>query len=97
VGGGGEKVTLRMVAAHADAWNTFGPPDTWAHKNRVLDDWCEKVGRDPGQIERTVAIEPNEVERVEEYAEVGVEHVIVMLAAPFDLGPVLEAKARLAT
>ncbi len=97
VGGGGEKVTLRMVAEHADAWNTFGPPDTWAHKNRVLDDWCEKVGRDPGQIERTVAIEPKEVERVEEYAEVGVEHVIVMIGAPFDLGPVLEAKARLAT
>ena len=97
VGGGGEKVTLRLVAEQADAWNTFGPPETWAHKNRVLDEWCEKVGRDPNQIERTVAIEPKDVERVEEYADVGVEHVIVMIGAPFDLGPALDAKARLST
>ncbi len=84
-----------LVAEHADAWNTFGPPETWAHKNRVLDEWCEQVGRDPRAIERTVAIEPKEVERVEAYAEVGVDHIIVMIGAPFDLGPALEAKARL--
>ena len=52
----GEKVTLRLVAEHADAWNTFGPPESYAHKNAVLDEWCEKVGRDPAAIERTVAI-----------------------------------------
>ena len=47
VGGGGEKVTLRLTARHADAWNTFGPPENFAHKNAVLDDWCAKEGRDP--------------------------------------------------
>jgi probable F420-dependent oxidoreductase len=97
VGGGGEKVTLRLVAEQADAWNTFGPPENWAHKNRVLDEWCEKVGRDPSQIERTVAIEPKDTERVEEYAGAGVEHIIVMMGTPFDLGPALEAKARLSS
>ena len=85
--------TTRARFEQADAWNTFGPPEHWAHKNRVLDEWCEKVGRDPAQIERTVAIEPSDVARVEEYAEAGVEHIIVMLGTPFDLDPVLEAKA----
>ena len=54
IGGGGEKVTLRLVAEHADGWNTFGPPANFAHKNQVLDQWCTEVGRDPAEIERTV-------------------------------------------
>src|SRR6476619_4770886 len=58
VGGGGERVTLRLVAEHADAWNSFGPPASFRHKNQVLDDWCADVGRDPADIERTVAISP---------------------------------------
>ena len=54
IGGGGEKVTLRLVARYADAWNTFGPPENFAHKSAVLDQWCAEVGRDPAEIERTV-------------------------------------------
>jgi probable F420-dependent oxidoreductase len=88
VGGGGEKVTLRLVAEHADAWNTFGPPANFAHKNRVLDEWCRKVGRDPGAVERTVAINADEVGRADEYLEAGATHMIVMLGHPFDLSSV---------
>ena len=73
IGGGGEKVTLRLVAEHADAWNTFGPPETYAHKNAVLDSWCEELGRDPGEIERTVGIGANEVDDVEAYLEAGAD------------------------
>jgi alkanesulfonate monooxygenase SsuD/methylene tetrahydromethanopterin reductase-like flavin-dependent oxidoreductase (luciferase family) len=89
VGGGGRKVTLRLVAEHADAWNSFGPPDTYRELNDVLDGWCREVGRDPASIERTVAINPDEVDRWQEYLDAGAQHLIVMTGPPFDLDPVL--------
>ena len=57
IGGGGEKVTLRIAAAHADGWNVpFIAPDVWAHKSLVLDAWCDKIGRDPAAITRSVNV-----------------------------------------
>src|SRR6478735_7966299 len=47
IGGSGEKVTLRLVAEHADGWNTFGPPSNFAAKNAVLNEWCAKLDRHP--------------------------------------------------
>ena len=88
VGGGGEQVTLRLVAEHADAWNSFGPPESFRHKNQILDDWCADVGRNPSSIERTVAINPGEVGAFDEYIDAGAEHVIVMLYPPYELDPV---------
>ena len=88
IGGSGEKVTLRLVAEHADAWNTFGPPESYAHKNQVLDEWCARVDRKPSQIERTVAINVTEIATWEAYLEAGAEHLIVMVGSPFDLAPV---------
>jgi len=88
IGGSGEKVTLKLVAEHADAWNTFGPPDNFKAKNDVLDEWCDKVGRDRSAVERTVAISPDEVDRWAEYAEAGAQHLIVMTGDPFDLDAV---------
>jgi probable F420-dependent oxidoreductase len=89
IGGGGEKVTLKLVATYADAWNGFGPPETFRHKNEVLDRWCAEVGRDPRDIERTVLIETEDAQRLDEYVDAGAEHVIVGLAHPFDLTPAL--------
>jgi probable F420-dependent oxidoreductase len=88
IGGGGEKVTLRLVAEHADGWNTFGPPANFAHKNQVLDRWCTEVGRDPAEIERTVGIGQSEIDDVDAYLDAGATHVIVMTGHPFDLAPV---------
>jgi probable F420-dependent oxidoreductase len=88
IGGGGEQVTLRLVAEHADAWNGFGPAASFRRKNEVLNDWCVNVGRDPAEIERTVSIRPNEVGAVDAYLDAGAQHVIVMTSAPYDLDPV---------
>lgn len=90
VGGAGEKVTLRLVAEYADMWNSFGPPDNFAHKNRILDEWCEKADRPPSSVERTVAIRPNELGDVEAYLDAGADHLILMLGPPYHLDPLVE-------
>jgi F420-dependent oxidoreductase-like protein len=57
VGGGGEKVTLRLAAQYADGWNVpFIAPEAWAHKSAVLDEHCARLGRDPATIERGVNV-----------------------------------------
>jgi probable F420-dependent oxidoreductase len=89
IGGGGEQVTLRVVAEHASMWNGFGPPERYAHKNRVLDEWCERVGRDPAAIERTVLIRDDEVDALDAFLDAGAQHVMVGCGDPFDLGPAL--------
>ncbi|MDQ3147084.1 MAG: LLM class F420-dependent oxidoreductase [Actinomycetota bacterium] len=53
VGGGGEKVTLRIAATYADEWNVWGDPATLRHKSAVLDRHCADVGRDPATILRS--------------------------------------------
>ncbi|HEY5013887.1 MAG TPA: LLM class F420-dependent oxidoreductase, partial [Acidimicrobiia bacterium] len=88
IGGSGEKVTLRLVAQYADAWNTFGPPEHFATKSRVLDEWCAKLDRNPAQIERTVGIGATEIDDWQAYLDAGASHLIVMTGPPFDLDPV---------
>ena len=53
IGGGGERVTLRIAAQHADHWNVWGGPAALAHKIAVLEEHCARVGRDPKQITRS--------------------------------------------
>jgi alkanesulfonate monooxygenase SsuD/methylene tetrahydromethanopterin reductase-like flavin-dependent oxidoreductase (luciferase family) len=55
IGGRGEKRTLRAAARYADGWNgAYIAPDEWKRLCGVLDAWCEKEGRDPKTIMRTV-------------------------------------------
>jgi F420-dependent oxidoreductase-like protein len=53
IGGGGEKVTLRIAARHADHWNVWGGPETLQHKGKILDGHCTALGRDPRRILRS--------------------------------------------
>jgi alkanesulfonate monooxygenase SsuD/methylene tetrahydromethanopterin reductase-like flavin-dependent oxidoreductase (luciferase family) len=89
IGGSGEKVTLRLVAEHADMWNTFPPVEHFAAKSRILDEWCEKLGRDPTAVERTVAMNSTDaIQHVDALLEVGATHFILGVQTPFDLDPV---------
>jgi F420-dependent oxidoreductase-like protein len=53
VAGGGEKVTLRLVAEYADYCNVQEPPDEVARKFGILARHCAEVGRDFGTITKT--------------------------------------------
>ena len=53
IGGGGEQLTLRVVARHADRSNFGGKPDEFRHKCDVLKEHCKAVGRDYDEIGKT--------------------------------------------
>ncbi|OBJ06382.1 LLM class F420-dependent oxidoreductase [Mycobacterium sp. 1465703.0] len=92
IGGDGEKKTLRLVAQYADIWNsTVTEVDAIKHKIEVLHRHCEAVGRDPGEIRKTVGyfVDPFEdldgyFKTVEGYAELGIE---LVNAGPFPGNP----------
>ena len=54
IGGSGEKILLRIVAEHADMWNTSGDADRLGHLVDVIRRHGDAVGRDTEQIEKTV-------------------------------------------
>jgi F420-dependent oxidoreductase-like protein len=86
IGGSGPRRTLRLVAQYADAWNdTSSPPERLAELVQVLDRHCDDVGRDPGEIRRTVQLRLREhalgdlAALVERYAALGVSEFVVVL------------------
>ncbi len=66
IGGGGPKVTLKLVAQYGDAANIgAGDPDLFREKSAILKQHCETVGRDYDQIIKStniniVPIEPGD-------------------------------------
>jgi alkanesulfonate monooxygenase SsuD/methylene tetrahydromethanopterin reductase-like flavin-dependent oxidoreductase (luciferase family) len=56
IGGGGEQVTLKLVARYGDANNVGGGFENVRRKEAILVQHCETVGRDPAEIERTAGL-----------------------------------------
>ena len=85
LGGGGEKLTLRVVAKHADMWNFGGgTPEEGARKLRILDEHCAAIGRDPATIRRSAQFymkDPEEAAgvraKVAGYLDAGFDHVCI--------------------
>ena len=85
IGGGGERVTLKLAAQYADLWNGFGPPERWQHKNEVLTHWCETLKRDPAAIERTACVSKDDIpNNLDAYVKAGATHLIVGVEEPWD-------------
>jgi F420-dependent oxidoreductase-like protein len=93
IGGGGEQLTLRVVARHADIWNfASGPPENLRHKIGVLHEHCAAVGRDPAEIEISVQVMVNyddlaaTAQAVQGYVDAGATHLILNLRYPYPQG-----------
>ncbi len=56
VGGTGEKRTLRTLARYGDIMNVIASPDRIRHLSSVLEKHCAAIGRDPGEIQKTVHV-----------------------------------------
>lgn len=58
IGGSGERKTLLTIARYADMWNGMGRTETLRRKVDVLHQHCADVGRDPGEIVKTIGCKP---------------------------------------
>jgi alkanesulfonate monooxygenase SsuD/methylene tetrahydromethanopterin reductase-like flavin-dependent oxidoreductase (luciferase family) len=91
IGGGGEQLTLRVVAKHADWWNIPGGTyDNYAHKLDVLRQHCEAVGRDYDEIVKTWSAEAVAVAGTEAQAE----HIAA--ASPYNENGIIGTPAQVA-
>jgi F420-dependent oxidoreductase-like protein len=87
VGGTGRQRTLRIAARYADVWNApGGPAEEVAELSAVLDRRCAEVGRDPGDIRRSVqarvpAAAGEAVSLAQAYAAVGITDILLVLTA----------------
>jgi len=57
IGGSGPKVTLRLVAQYADMNNLGNPIEPVLKSEGILQEHCERLGRDERSIERTVELQ----------------------------------------
>jgi probable F420-dependent oxidoreductase len=77
VGGGGEKVTLKLVAKHANQWHSMGDLETFKSKDAILREHCEREGRNSDEIERTWGVRDRSTPDLEQFVEAGVQQWIV--------------------
>lgn len=84
IGGGGEQLTLRVVAKHADWWNIPGGTlENYAHKLDVLRGHCDAVGRDYDSIGKSWSAEAVVV------AETEAEAQRIAAASPYNRNTIL--------
>jgi F420-dependent oxidoreductase-like protein len=93
IGGGGEQLTLRVVAQYADIWNsTSSDVGVFRRKVDILREHCAAVGRDPAGIELSVQVRVNyddvgaAVVALQPLVDAGATHLILMLSYPYPDG-----------
>jgi F420-dependent oxidoreductase-like protein len=95
VGGGGEQLTLRVVAEFADIWNYPNPrgsAEELEHKTGVLQRHCADIGRDPASIR--VSVQPvvnyddlrGTTDTVKRFVDGGATHIVLNLRPPYPDG-----------
>jgi F420-dependent oxidoreductase-like protein len=84
IGGGGEQLTLKVVARYADIWNIIPHSvEEFVRKSAILDGYCVAIGRDPVMILRSVQVISYDksldhlANEVGNYIAAGVQHIIL--------------------
>jgi len=87
VGASGERLSLRVVARHADIWSCpTTDPAEFARKSAVLDEHCAVVGRDPADVVRSAQLIIRSADAAEaraavlSFVDAGASHLV--LAGP---------------
>jgi F420-dependent oxidoreductase-like protein len=93
IGGGGEQLTLRVVAKYADVWNfAGGSVEEFQRKVEILHRHCAEVGRDPGEIELSIQRQVNyddpatTAAEVQQFVDAGATHLVLNLRYPYPEG-----------
>ena len=90
IGGVGKRRTLKVVARHAQMWDSlFTPPGEWPALHQVLVEHCGNIGRDVSEITAITHVkftggdDPKQLaEKAAAYHEVGVDLVVFSMFAP---------------
>ena len=89
IGTSGERVGLRIAARHAQTWNMArATPEEFQKKSALLDEYCREIGRDPGEIERSIqflpdAMEGNVTALARDFIAAGATHLIFSCPTPY--------------
>lgn len=67
--GGDKPRMLGLVARFADIWNARGEPEAAGHHGQLLNQACEKIGRDPSEIVWSVSPARTFLESPEKFEE----------------------------
>jgi F420-dependent oxidoreductase-like protein len=93
IGGGGEQLTLRVVAKHADVWNyAGGPVETFERKAGILREHCAAIGRDPSEIKLSVQVVVDfddpaaTAQAVQRFVDAGATHLVLNIRPPYAEG-----------
>jgi len=98
LGGGGEKVTLKLVAQYADGSNfANGDPEVFRQKAAILREHCDKLDRDYDRIKKSTSfhLDPeastaDTIAALEKLVEAGTNYVIVYIPrVAYDHEPLL--------
>ncbi len=90
--GGSKPKMLRIIAKHADEWNTPAQgPEEWSTQNATLDEACAQIGRNAKHIRRSVQLflHPQQEGQIESlletlpaYERAGCEHAVLSFYQP---------------
>ena len=78
-------MTLRLVAKYATMWNIIAEPADAKRKNDLLTGYCQELGRDPAEVERTVVLLGEDpMEKLNAYVDAGLTHFILGTGEPWN-------------